>query len=182
MRRTITSMAVAAIAVLVVTASVAAADPFGWGRHAATSNQVTSGQTWDSTGWSQAGVAPSQGTAANPVAVTRPAATSRPRAVQVKVQTDRRRHERVLVSLTICGLPDPLGLRGAPSRSCARTWAARTSVPTLGSVSSTPGRQVRPARVTPPGRGPRPAHVPSPSGTAQCRRRSAGGGSSGGGR
>ncbi len=87
MRRTVTSLALAAIAVLVVTASVAAADPFGRGRNATSSNRSMAGQAWGSTGWSQAGAVASQGTAVNPIAATRPVATARPAAAPVNVPT-----------------------------------------------------------------------------------------------
>jgi hypothetical protein len=87
MRRTVTSLALAAIAVLVVTASVAAADPFGWGRNATSSNRSIAGQAWGSTGWSQAGAVTSQGTAVNPLGATRPVATARPAVAPVNVQT-----------------------------------------------------------------------------------------------
>lgn len=79
MRRSITSLALATIAVLVVTAGVAAADPLGW-RHNGTASSVATypdGQygccsaDWGSSGWK-----------GWPTTSTTPAPTAHPKATQ----------------------------------------------------------------------------------------------------
>lgn len=82
MRRSITSLALAAIALLVVTASVAAADPFGWGRHGTTGNPVMSIQN---AGWMQNGTWPSQGPQTSPATAT-PITVARPTAAPATSQ------------------------------------------------------------------------------------------------
>lgn len=81
MRRSLTSLALAAVALLVVTASVAAADPFGWGRHG-TAGTMTSSQN---AGRMQNGSWTSPGTWTSPIAI--PTATARPSAAPVNHQT-----------------------------------------------------------------------------------------------
>lgn len=85
MRRTLTSLALAAIAALVVTASVAAADPFGWVHRGTTSYGTTMSHndTCCSSGWTSPNVATPQvspttqvRSQAHPAWTTAPARTS----------------------------------------------------------------------------------------------------------
>ncbi len=88
MRKSIASLVLATIAVLMVTASVAAADPFGW-RHTGTANGATTyrdGQnTCCSAGWTYATPAAISSTV--PTAAARPTAAPVPAATRVGTQT-----------------------------------------------------------------------------------------------
>jgi hypothetical protein len=96
MRRSITSLVLAAVALLVVTASVAAADPFGWGhRGTASVSMVSRGYDCCSMGW----------TAANGntrvVAASNPTPSAHPTAAPVQTQTHATPTQRPAATHTV---------------------------------------------------------------------------------
>jgi hypothetical protein len=89
MRRSITSLVLAAVALLVVTASVAAADPFGWG-HRGTASGSTVSRSYDccSTGWTAANGRTPVVVSSNPTPTVSPAAAP----VQTRTQATSTHH------------------------------------------------------------------------------------------
>lgn len=88
MRKSIASLVLATIAVLMVTASVAAADPFGW-RHTATANGATTYRDGQNTCCSadRTYAMPAATFSTVPTAAARPTAAPVPAATRVGAQT-----------------------------------------------------------------------------------------------
>jgi cell division septation protein DedD len=104
MRRSITSLVLAAVALLVVTASVAAADPFGWGHQGTTyGSPMTHQGTGSSNGWTSPNVAVAPATSVSPA--------STPRQPVTTVQSQTRRTQTAKPS------PSPTSTHHATTRS-----------------------------------------------------------------
>ena len=89
MRRSIASLALAAIALLLLTASVAAADPFGWGHRSAAPHGPTMQYQGPccSGGWSSTNVEGASTTPTSPTSADRPVANPQSQTRRTQIAT-----------------------------------------------------------------------------------------------